>query len=53
MKRLFNRLRRGSMTESDSPETVAAVDLGSNSFHMIVARVDNGHVHVWSASGSA
>jgi exopolyphosphatase/guanosine-5'-triphosphate,3'-diphosphate pyrophosphatase len=22
------------------PETIAAVDLGSNSFHMIVARVD-------------
>lgn len=34
------------MTDSASPETVAAVDLGSNSFHMIVARVDNGHVHV-------
>jgi exopolyphosphatase/guanosine-5'-triphosphate,3'-diphosphate pyrophosphatase len=34
------------MTEPGAPETVAAVDLGSNSFHMIVARVDNGHVHV-------
>jgi exopolyphosphatase/guanosine-5'-triphosphate,3'-diphosphate pyrophosphatase len=25
---------------------VAAVDLGSNSFHMVVARVEEGHVHV-------
>lgn len=25
---------------------VAAVDLGSNSFHMVVARVEDGHVHV-------
>lgn len=28
------------------PEVVAAVDLGSNSFHMIVARVADGNVHV-------
>jgi exopolyphosphatase / guanosine-5'-triphosphate,3'-diphosphate pyrophosphatase len=28
------------------PETVAGVDLGSNSFHMIVARVDEGQLHV-------
>ncbi|MBK1674119.1 exopolyphosphatase [Ectothiorhodospira shaposhnikovii] len=28
------------------PETVAAVDLGSNSFHMIVARVRDGEVHM-------
>ncbi|OOG26799.1 exopolyphosphatase [Thioalkalivibrio denitrificans] len=28
------------------PEVVAAVDLGSNSFHMIVARVQQGHVHM-------
>lgn len=27
-------------------DTVAAVDLGSNSFHMIIARVHDGHVHV-------
>jgi exopolyphosphatase/guanosine-5'-triphosphate,3'-diphosphate pyrophosphatase len=27
-------------------ETVAAVDLGSNSFHMIVARIDDGHMQV-------
>jgi len=28
------------------PQTVAAVDLGSNSFHMIVARIDEGHLQV-------
>ncbi len=28
------------------PLTVAAVDLGSNSFHLVVARVDGGDVHV-------
>ncbi len=28
------------------PQTVAAVDLGSNSFHMIVGRLDNGQVQV-------
>jgi exopolyphosphatase/guanosine-5'-triphosphate,3'-diphosphate pyrophosphatase len=28
------------------PHTVAGVDLGSNSFHMIVARVDEGQIHV-------
>jgi exopolyphosphatase/guanosine-5'-triphosphate,3'-diphosphate pyrophosphatase len=27
-------------------ETVAAVDLGSNSFHMIVARINDGHMQV-------
>ena len=28
------------------PETVAAIDLGSNSFHMIVARIDGGNLKV-------
>lgn len=28
------------------PDTVAAVDLGSNSFHMIVARIGDGDLHV-------
>lgn len=28
------------------PRTVAAVDLGSNSFHMVIARVDDGHVRI-------
>jgi exopolyphosphatase/guanosine-5'-triphosphate,3'-diphosphate pyrophosphatase len=28
------------------PDTVAGVDLGSNSFHMIVARVDEGQLHI-------
>ena len=30
----------------DTPETVAAVDLGSNSFHLVVARRSNGEVMV-------
>jgi exopolyphosphatase / guanosine-5'-triphosphate,3'-diphosphate pyrophosphatase len=28
------------------PATVAAVDLGSNSFHLVVARLDEGRIHV-------
>ncbi|MEN8133798.1 MAG: exopolyphosphatase, partial [Pseudomonadota bacterium] len=28
------------------PETIAAVDLGSNSFHMIVARVEDGQLQI-------
>jgi exopolyphosphatase/guanosine-5'-triphosphate,3'-diphosphate pyrophosphatase len=28
------------------PTTVAAVDLGSNSFHLVVARLDEGRIHV-------
>jgi len=34
------------MSSPDPAQTVAALDLGSNSFHMIVARVHEGHVHV-------
>ena len=30
----------------DTPEQVAAVDLGSNSFHMVVARPEHGRLHV-------
>jgi len=32
--------------EPKPPDTVAAVDLGSNSFHMIVARIGDGDLHV-------
>lgn len=32
--------------KEDPPEFVAAVDLGSNSFHMTVARVDDGRIHI-------
>lgn len=28
------------------PNTIAAIDLGSNSFHMIVAQMENGHLQV-------
>ena len=30
-----------TVPHKDSLDTVAAVDLGSNSFHMIVAKLDN------------
>jgi exopolyphosphatase / guanosine-5'-triphosphate,3'-diphosphate pyrophosphatase len=33
-------------TQGTRHETVAAVDLGSNSFHMIVARINAGHMQV-------
>jgi exopolyphosphatase / guanosine-5'-triphosphate,3'-diphosphate pyrophosphatase len=36
----------GPESEMSQQDTIAAVDLGSNSFHMIVARVQDGHVHV-------
>ncbi len=32
--------------KNQPPETVAAVDLGSNSFHMIVARIRDGQVNI-------
>ncbi len=32
--------------DKNPPKTVAAVDLGSNSFHMIVAHIDDGQIHV-------
>ncbi len=34
------------MLKRKPPDTVAAIDLGSNSFHMIVAQIKDGHVHV-------
>jgi exopolyphosphatase/guanosine-5'-triphosphate,3'-diphosphate pyrophosphatase len=33
-------------TAEDTPSTIAAVDLGSNSFHMVVARPVNGHLNI-------
>jgi len=33
-------------TNNNMPETFAAVDLGSNSFHMIVARIINGDIQI-------
>jgi exopolyphosphatase/guanosine-5'-triphosphate,3'-diphosphate pyrophosphatase len=35
-----------SPTPAPVPQTVAAIDLGSNSFHMIVARIDDDHIRV-------
>lgn len=37
---------RRTAPAAGAPTTVAAADLGSNSFHMIVARMLNGQVHV-------
>src|SRR5688572_31284845 len=34
------------MASRKAPATLAAVDLGSNSFHLIVARAAGGHLHV-------
>ncbi len=34
------------VTKPAQPGPVAAVDLGSNSFHMVIARVVDGHLHV-------
>jgi exopolyphosphatase/guanosine-5'-triphosphate,3'-diphosphate pyrophosphatase len=35
------------MTNKHPPqEYLAAVDLGSNSFHMVVARIEDGHIHI-------
>ncbi len=34
------------MTDTGGPEVLAAVDLGSNSFHMLVARFDHGQLTV-------
>ena len=34
------------MTESNRPDTYAAVDLGSNSFHLLVARREHGELRV-------
>jgi len=32
--------------EQKSPQQLAAIDLGSNSFHMVVARIEDGHIHI-------
>lgn len=34
------------MTETEKPAVVAAVDLGSNSFHLVVARIEHAQVRV-------
>lgn len=33
-------------THENLPQYLAAIDLGSNSFHLIVARIENGHIHI-------
>ena len=32
--------------QQQSPQYLAAIDLGSNSFHLVVARIEDGHVHI-------
>ena len=32
--------------QQTTPQHLAAIDLGSNSFHLIVARIEDGHVHI-------
>ena len=32
--------------QNQTPEFLAAIDLGSNSFHMVVARIEDGHIHI-------
>lgn len=40
------KVRQGVGTSTGVSEAVAAVDLGSNSFHMVVARVVQGQIHL-------
>ncbi|MHB8453761.1 MAG: exopolyphosphatase [Acidiferrobacterales bacterium] len=51
MKKNTSTIRRSAMPAArtrkrNAMETVAAMDLGSSSFHMIVARVEHGRLHV-------
>ena len=32
--------------QHQSPHYLAAIDLGSNSFHLVVARIEDGHIHI-------
>lgn len=43
---IFRSLFSRPLTESNAPETVAAVDLGSNSFHLIIARLMEGSLQI-------
>lgn len=43
---IFRSLFSRPLAQSATPETVAAVDLGSNSFHLIVARLVEGSLQV-------
>lgn len=43
---IFRSLFSRPLTQSSTPEKVAAVDLGSNSFHLIVARLVEGSLQI-------
>lgn len=45
-ERITGGSQRLSMNDQPSPQYLAAIDLGSNSFHLIVARIEDGHVHI-------
>lgn len=32
--------------QQQTQQHLAAIDLGSNSFHMVVARIEDGHIHI-------
>ena len=32
--------------QQQTPQQLAAIDLGSNSFHLVVARIEDGHIHI-------
>lgn len=38
--------KQTSTDKSNLPKTIAAIDLGSNSFHMIVARINSGDIQI-------
>ena len=41
-----DRPRFSMNDQQKSPQYLAAIDLGSNSFHLVVARIEDGHVHI-------
>jgi exopolyphosphatase/guanosine-5'-triphosphate,3'-diphosphate pyrophosphatase len=40
------RMHLSMNEQQQSPHYLAAIDLGSNSFHLVVARIEDGHVHI-------
>ncbi len=42
----MSTMQQENTSEADLEEAIAAIDLGSNSFHLIVVKVNNGHLQV-------
>ena len=38
-------------SQSKNPSLIAAIDLGSNSFHMVVAKAQNGEIRILERRG--